>query len=478
MKIRLLLALVLCTAFIAPVLPGTAEALSEGITPAFSCANVTEIPRSECEALVALYNSTDGSNWTNRGGWLASDTPCSWYGTTCDAGHVTELRLSRNQLSGSLPAELLNLEQLRVLSVYLNKLVGALPPDLSRLPQLREVDFFNNQFTGSIPAQYGEFASLERLSLSDNKLTGAIPPELGGLSTLTHMWLGNNRLSGSIPPELGNLTNLRLLSISQTYQLSGAIPPELGNLSNLENLYLYSNVLTGPIPSELGRLSKLRILYLFSNGGLSGTVPQQIWQLTNLEELWLDYTQLTGTIPAEAGNLTKLRDLRVSNTSLFGALPHTLTALTLRSFWFNNTGLCEPGDPAFQAWLAGIGDLKRTASICTSLSVDYLTGAPGSFFSISGYGFPSNQTATISVNGRVLGTTDVDANGEVTCQLTTDSADAGRYVASVSVNPSASASFLLATGQPLRAKPGPGVEFAIPPGIAFTKSVYLPIMLR
>lgn len=26
---------------------------------AFSCHNVTEIPKSECEALVALYNSTD-----------------------------------------------------------------------------------------------------------------------------------------------------------------------------------------------------------------------------------------------------------------------------------------------------------------------------------------------------------------------------------------------------------------------------------
>ena len=28
-----------------------------------SCADVTEIPQSECEALVALYNSTDGDNW-------------------------------------------------------------------------------------------------------------------------------------------------------------------------------------------------------------------------------------------------------------------------------------------------------------------------------------------------------------------------------------------------------------------------------
>ena len=33
---------------------------------AFSCDNVTEIPKVECEALVALYNSTNGPGWTPR----------------------------------------------------------------------------------------------------------------------------------------------------------------------------------------------------------------------------------------------------------------------------------------------------------------------------------------------------------------------------------------------------------------------------
>jgi|GEM_PF-6941677 len=33
------------------------------------CDNAT-IPSSECEALVDLYNSTDGENWTNNDNWL------------------------------------------------------------------------------------------------------------------------------------------------------------------------------------------------------------------------------------------------------------------------------------------------------------------------------------------------------------------------------------------------------------------------
>jgi hypothetical protein len=37
---------------------------------AFTCASVTELPQSECEALVALYNSTNGPNWTQMTiGW-------------------------------------------------------------------------------------------------------------------------------------------------------------------------------------------------------------------------------------------------------------------------------------------------------------------------------------------------------------------------------------------------------------------------
>ena len=32
-------------------------------TPQFDCSTVTEIPQQECEALVALYDSTNGDNW-------------------------------------------------------------------------------------------------------------------------------------------------------------------------------------------------------------------------------------------------------------------------------------------------------------------------------------------------------------------------------------------------------------------------------
>ena len=65
--------------------------------PTFDCSMVTEVPLTECEALVALYDSTDGANWYRKTDWLQIDTPCSWYGVTCSAaGHVTSLELDTN----------------------------------------------------------------------------------------------------------------------------------------------------------------------------------------------------------------------------------------------------------------------------------------------------------------------------------------------------------------------------------------------
>ncbi len=47
------------------------------------CNQVTEIPVSECQSLLELYNSTDGVNWRNKNGWNETNTPCSWKGITC-----------------------------------------------------------------------------------------------------------------------------------------------------------------------------------------------------------------------------------------------------------------------------------------------------------------------------------------------------------------------------------------------------------
>ncbi len=242
--------------------------LVESGVPAAFCDTVSEIPKVECEALEAVYNSTGGAGWTNRAGWLSTTTPCSWYGVTCGSGHVTVLYLNQNQLSGSIP------------------------PELGNFTSLESLDLFGNQLSGSIPSQLGNLTHLYHFNLGWNQLSGSIPAQLGNLTNLIDLYLHLNRLSGSVPSQLGNLTGLGSLWLGHN-QLSGSIPPELGNLTNLQTLSLDSNLLSGGIPTQLGFLTKLQTLYLDSNQ-LSGAVPDSVCNPAALSGLTLDYNKLTG----------------------------------------------------------------------------------------------------------------------------------------------------------------------------------------
>ncbi len=292
----------------------------------FSCSAVTEIPQAECEALVALYNSTSGASWNNNTGWLNTNTPCSWYGVTCETGHVRDIDLYGNRLTGSIPTAVGSLANLQRLRLGDNQLSGSIPPQLGNLTFLRELNLYRNQLTGSIPAELGSLANLEYLALSDNRISGNIPPEMGALINLRSAFLGNNQLSGDIPPQLGSLTSLQDLNLNSN-RLSGSIPAELANLANLQFLSLGGNQLSGNIPSELGSLANLRSLFLYSNQ-LSGNIPSELANLTNLQDLNLGTNQLTGSIPPGLGSLSSLQYLWLYGNQLAGSIPAQLGNLT------------------------------------------------------------------------------------------------------------------------------------------------------
>ena len=115
-----------------------------------------EIPQSEYAALLALYNATDGINWTSKTYWMTGYPVSSWHGITVDSGHVIGVVLPANNLRGSIPPELGNLKY------------------------------------------------LISLMLDSNQLTGEIPSELGNIDSLVLLWLDGNNLSGEIPPFLAD----------------------------------------------------------------------------------------------------------------------------------------------------------------------------------------------------------------------------------------------------------------------------------
>ncbi len=225
---------------------------------AFQAAHA-DIPVSERDALTNLYDSTNGTGWTDSTNWTGSPgTECQWYGVTCDSqgGHVIKVELAGNSLEGNLPESLGNLTELSLINLSYNSLSGSIPVSAGNLAKLAALDLGVNSLTGNIPPGLGNILSLRYIFLHYNSLTGAVPPELGNLTYLRLLKLGNNELSGSIPPELGNLSSLQYLTLYKN-RLEGGIPPEIGNLGNLRELGLQSNMLSGVIPADLAKLANM-----------------------------------------------------------------------------------------------------------------------------------------------------------------------------------------------------------------------------
>lgn len=114
-----------------------------------------------------------------------------------------------------------------------------------------------------------------------------------------------------------------------------------------------------------------------------------------------------------------------------------------------------------------------------TLIINHTEGKPGSYFEIKGKDFPPNATATVTINGTVLGTVTTDDDGEFEFELNTAGADEGGYQVIVSVNPTDSIRFTLDSSSPNTwPSVGAATAFPVPSGIAFTQFIYLPLILR
>ena len=225
----------------------------------------TGVPEIECRALEALWDSTNGSGWSNSGSWDTNIAIRDWnfVFATPSGNNVAGLHLHQNNLTGTIPPELGNLSELQDLRLYSNQLSGTIPTELGNLTKLGILAVYSNQLTGVIPASLGNLGMLISLNLYNNQLDGSIPSSLGNLNNLTQLQLQSNALTGAIPKELGSLSNLQFLSLDGN-SLTGSIPIEFQNLNKLFNLALNSNQLSGDIP-DLNGNAVLQRLYITEN---------------------------------------------------------------------------------------------------------------------------------------------------------------------------------------------------------------------
>lgn len=232
----------------------------------------------QLQALEALYNSTDGSNWLENDNWLDRDkSVCTWLGITCDVNtnHVREINLVGlgKSLNGTIPTEMGLLESVETLVFHGHDLkAGTLPTELAQLKNLRHFQFTTCQLGGTIPPAYGSLTNLEIFDVGWNNLHSGIPDAIGNMKNLREFRaIQNGKLRFEIPTTFGNLKELEVLDLFAT-DITGVIPSEIGSLLKLEKLNLAFTEIDGPLPTSFQNLTNLKELSLPENVVVSGEI--------------------------------------------------------------------------------------------------------------------------------------------------------------------------------------------------------------
>ncbi|WP_298541708.1 immunoglobulin domain-containing protein [uncultured Aquimarina sp.] len=284
-------------------------------------------------ALLALYNSTNGANWSNP--WnLNISFKNNWSGVAVDSetNRVVSLNLSQRGLEGELPAEIGNLSELTYLSIVddasNSMLTGSLPEEIINLSKLEFIQISQTGLSGVIPSDLFAINSLNSVNLTSftsNFLTLDLPNDLSHLTNLESLSLRRIDLSseGSFPEALFQLPNLITLSLNSNLLTGGALSNEIGNLTKLQRLSLQANDFTGPIPEAIGQLSNLRSLNI-TRCGLNGNLPEFIGNLINLSSLTIFGNDIEGEIPNSFAGLANLTSLILTGNNLSGSIPDFL----------------------------------------------------------------------------------------------------------------------------------------------------------
>ncbi|BDD04110.1 T9SS type A sorting domain-containing protein [Aureibacter tunicatorum] len=348
------------------------------------------------EVLMELYQDTNGNNWLDNQNWGTPILP--WYGVVLNNdGKVKILHLTENNLIGSLPSDLNDLEDLMVLNLSKNKLYGSLPsmngtfnspvdttdihesqkneifreyanknlflvidihdnsfsgniPNLDNLSYLRYIDLKKNNFSGDTP-DLSTNSSLLYFNCSDNRLDGSLRSLS---SSLNYFSCANNFLTGGIDLTgaedlatfdasnnefnlefygISNLTSLSSIDISSN-SLSGNIP-EIKHLLSLRHFKADNNNFIGDTPDIKGHLA---LNYLnVSQNNLNGKI-RELDGAINLQEYIANDNELSDKIPS-LKNLTSLHKLKLENNDLDGEIPSMESLLNLKYLDISNNDI-------------------------------------------------------------------------------------------------------------------------------------------
>jgi Leucine rich repeat/Protein tyrosine and serine/threonine kinase len=199
--------------------------------------------------------------------WPLKSDPCTtWTGVGCLSGRVVSISLTglRRTRLGKLNPQfsvdgLQNLSLLTTINASGFYLPGSIPIWFGRRlgSGLTILDLGFTGVTGSIPAELALLHNLRSLVLSHNNLAGKIPSQLGYVPSLNHIDFGFNNLSGSVPDSVWALPELEYLDLS-TNQLTGQVPLTLPTRNGTSYIFnLSNNQFYGKVSSAVEALMEI-----------------------------------------------------------------------------------------------------------------------------------------------------------------------------------------------------------------------------
>ena len=369
--------------------------IDNGVVFSDNCSAVTtnSIPDLERAALIAIYNSTNGTNWRNDLSssyngvtWVSDATQKrnvgAWFGVTTaiinGQKHVTKVELNSNLLDGTIPSEIKDLTQLKELEIN-NNTISELPKEIGELSKLEQLTFngqrnatTSEQVLKSIPSEINNLTNLLRLDLSSNAIEGNL--DFSNLINITSLSVSSNQITGlkiGVAPSVFDNANQNGYSNSYSlynpYLYCIAVPQNTitdwqnstystqnPNIVWGQDCTAYNNVPTDEVQALVdmyndldganwtnknnwtGDLSKAVINSPYNATKWQGVTTAIIDGGKHITRIQLSNNKLEGTLPVSLSSLSKLETLNVSSNKLTGKLPDLTGIPALKSLYINS----------------------------------------------------------------------------------------------------------------------------------------------
>lgn len=293
--------------------------------------SAANIPRTEMLALYDLYQSTNGDDWSySNWVFLPTANPCMdyWTGITCELPepyttyYIKTLQLSYNNLLGTLPASLANLNHCISLDFTTNHILGTIPHTLQSMQALQHLYLSDNRLRGTLPEGFGSLINLRDLYVGENLLEGSIDSVVS--LPLQILCVNDNQFTGSLPAQLLWNTLMQRLDLSGNH-FYGVLPPPASDtdpaLSILQEMYMDNNIFSGSLPAALSQLHSLTYIDVSYNH-LSGSVENSL--PATLQSLVLTSNRFSGTIPEVLLSMHDVTQIEIGYNCFHGTLPTAL----------------------------------------------------------------------------------------------------------------------------------------------------------